>query len=288
MSGNGRLRAQLEARRREQMRLERVRSQCRSLAHQIKENLRSEQLSSQILQEFEAQLLDKVAKAEATIQEQPDQTLSKLTQIGQEANQFLAEEVVKQRGWEAEQQESLQMVLDTTDAVTSVEFSNKDYATRQSQLLSRLNELRKVKSSKSDVEEVVTSIREEISELNQKQEEEDVRREIARQIIKALRANGFITAKPKLNEQGVHLVGKTPSNKKVTFIIQDQRQISFQFDDFEGTTCKDQLDEVLGKLEQEAGVSTSIEQFTWHNPDRIRKGAKDQPMGPAHQRTMKR
>ena len=63
--------------------------------------------------------------------------------------------------------------------------------------------------------------------------------------------------------------------------------MNFDFKNYEGTTCKDELDAILKKLETDGELETCVEQFVWHNPDKIKKGAKDFPYGQTQQRYMK-
>jgi len=118
-------------------------------------------------------------------------------------------------------------------------------------------------------------------EENQEDEKEVIRKEVVKKVIGILENQGFVVDNPKIKDNIVFITSKTPSGKVALFQIHDDNMMHFDFEGYEGTTCKDQLDAILQKLSTEEEVETGIEQFVWKNPDRIKKGAKDAPYSPA-------
>ena len=95
---------------------------------------------------------------------------------------------------------------------------------------------------------------------------------------------GFIVQPPCLEgdaESGrtVRLLGKLPSGKTASFNVHLDGKMDFDFDGYEGKACSKELEHIDQLLEQQFSIKLSENQITWKNPDKIAKGAMQQPTG---------
>ena len=288
MSSSGALRARLEAERREKLRLEQVRSECNNLIKIIKSKtneVQSDSSVSSVMSGMTNLINSRIGSLQDAVQSAPDQTLSSLKTLSNEVNNFIVQSVSPQRKWVKEQEETYKKLLNFKDEVKSFEAKDKN---KINEYLEKISNLETISVDKKVIDETISSITTEFNELKEKEMKENERREIVKQILSVLKSQGFITRKPLLKSEGVELVGKLPSGKGVIFHVQEDARITYDFDGYEGTTCKTELEGLVTKLSTESGVETSIEQFTWHNPDKIEKGAKDLPFNPAQQNYMRK
>ncbi len=112
--------------------------------------------------------------------------------------------------------------------------------------------------------------------------DEAVRKGVIINIIGILKKMGFQVAKPKLQilkngESQVSLKGSMPNGELVHFMIEQDGQTRFDLDNYEKTYCRDRIELIRTDLEEKMKTKIEIEQWEWHNPDLLKKGAKDLP-----------
>ena len=112
--------------------------------------------------------------------------------------------------------------------------------------------------------------------------DETVRKGVIINIISILKKMGFQVAKPKLQtlkngQSQVSLKGSMQNGELVHFIIEQDGQTRFKLDNYEKTYCRDRIELIRTDLEEKMNSKVEIEQWEWHNPDLLRKGAKDLP-----------
>ena len=112
--------------------------------------------------------------------------------------------------------------------------------------------------------------------------DEAVRKSVIISIIGILKEMGFQVAKPKLQtlrngESQVSLKGSMSNGELVHFMIEQDGQTHFKLDNYEKTYCRDRIELIRTDLEKRLKTKVEIEQWEWHNPDLLRRGAKDLP-----------
>ncbi len=121
-----------------------------------------------------------------------------------------------------------------------------------------------------------------IAEANKVDEtiaDETVRREVVRAIYQSLRKTGFIVEAPQLTGETVLLRARKPAGQQAEFGIKTDGEMLFKFDHYEGQKCRKDIDEVTSLLEECYGIKLDNKKVLWSNPDRIAKGARDNPAG---------
>lgn len=282
MSGNGRLRALMEARRREELRKQRVREQCSNLLHSLESKLHqynSNATYSHFLKENASKLENMWKKAQKTLQSNPDNSLQLIQESVSPLNTIISKALADVKQWSKNRQNAELLIESSIDNLSAMPIKNSNIKEEHQQLINQLKILKDTATNTEQIKKEISVINSKASELLQEDEEAEVRKEIVRNILKALKKQGFVVGQPKIRSNVVHVTGKLPSGKTAIFQIHKDTNIEFDLDGYTGTTCKKELDAVLERMNEEGSVSTTVEQFIWHNPDKIRKGAKDFPSG---------
>ncbi len=109
--------------------------------------------------------------------------------------------------------------------------------------------------------------------------DETVRREVIKSVYQSLRKAGFIVNNPQRNGDVVTLRAQKPMGQQAVFQVKLDGGLTFKFDNYEGQKCRKDIDEVTRLLDECYGVKLSNGKVLWSNPDRIQKGAKENPSG---------
>lgn len=106
---------------------------------------------------------------------------------------------------------------------------------------------------------------------------EECRRTAVRAIFESLRTAGFAVEAPR-REAGeadrVVILARKPSGRQAEFRIDLGGELSYKFDHYEGSACKQDIDQVLPMLQKMYGINLSDERIRWENPDRLSRDAR--------------
>lgn len=126
----------------------------------------------------------------------------------------------------------------------------------------------------------------EIGELTSRADDAVVDELCRQQTVKAvyvsLRKAGFSVAKPKRNKDGdrdvVVIHARKPSGHKAKVHVTIDGSMEYKFDQYEGMTCKKDIDKILPMLQEIYGIQLSNERVLWENPERISRSSR--PINP--------
>lgn len=106
---------------------------------------------------------------------------------------------------------------------------------------------------------------------------EECRRTAVRAIFESLRKAGFAVEAPR-REAGeadrVVILARKPSGRQAEFRVDLGGELSYKFDHYEGSACKQDIDQVLPMLQKMYGINLSDERIRWENPDRLSRDAR--------------
>lgn len=106
---------------------------------------------------------------------------------------------------------------------------------------------------------------------------EECRRTAVRAIYESLQKVGFAVEAPR-RETGetdqVVILARKPSGRQAQFRVDAGGGLSYKFDHYEGSACKQDIDQVLPMLQTIYGINLSNERIRWENPDRLSRDAR--------------
>lgn len=151
-------------------------------------------------------------------------------------------------------------------------------------LLQSQSELLKQKIRQADAE----NLSEIANETNQAQdvalEDEAVRKEMVKAVYQSLKQAGFTVLKPVKQGSGddsvVLVQASRPQGNQAKFRINLSGSVRYEFDNYKGQRCKEDMQLVLPKLSEIYGVNLSNTRVIWENPDDEHTDAK--PINPTH------
>lgn len=289
MSSYGYFRVQEIERQKELERRRRVKIQCETLAQVIEHNIQTivdDPGLTTFLEELNS-IKKQITSAKSLRDDEPDIALEQLQKLAESVQDFATISRSKKENWSVEREKVYKQLSLLQDTLKSVTLESSAYRTQMEGLISHIQKANDIAMNSSDIHNLIKDVEGKAHHIVSLDEKENTRRMTVNFIIKVLSARGFIINSPKIKDDVVHLQAKMPSGKEVLLQILNDTKIHFDFINYEGTTCKDELDAILEKLETEGELETSVEQFVWHNPDKIKKGAKDFPYGQTQQRFMK-
>jgi hypothetical protein len=289
MSGGGYISVKQMERMREEARRSQVREECQALLErtaalleQGKQNLSTSGFVS------ESSELDKlVGEAYSQMSLSPDQALQSARLAIAQVSAIQTEARAKKQMWGEERRKVDELLSRTINQLKSISIKNKEGQKAHQSNIARLEKMTDVPLSLVTLESMVEETLNGARESQARDLQEEVRKELVRRLLGGLRASNYVISGPVLKDGRVEILATTPAGKKVRFEINDQCRIGFDLDGFIGETCKDAVDAVLERLRSD-GTDGEIEQFNWHNPYKIKKGAKDLPHGAAQVREARR
>ncbi len=291
MSMNGRLRAEMIARQKEELRKQRVREQCNQMVSNMEAKLNMYMNNVHYSDFFESDssaIKTQINKTKELILSNPDTALSSLCEISGNLNRSISTVLSTEKKWSEERRTSYQKIEETIDLLSSSTIRSTQYSEKRNMLLSKLGTLKDTATSSDNIGKTLELVHSEIESLTKMDEQEEIRKETVRKIVSILKEQGFSISKPILRKQAVHVTGTLPSGKKVLFQVHPEGAIDFDLDGYSGQTCKNEIDGVIEKLNEGEEIESSIEQFAWHNPDKIKKGSKEFPYGSGQTRYMRK
>ena len=116
-------------------------------------------------------------------------------------------------------------------------------------------------------------------------EDESIRREMVKAVYQSLQNAGFSVLKPKRvkeKDQDVVIIqAQRPSGNQAKFKIELDGKVRYEFDNYRGQTCKEDMQKVLPRLSEVYGVELGDERVIWSNPDD--ESAEMKPLTPHQQ-----
>ena len=110
-----------------------------------------------------------------------------------------------------------------------------------------------------------------IQKADKAMEDESIRREMVKAVYESLQHAGFSVLKPKRTknetEDIVIIQARRPSGNQAKFKIELDGKVRYEFDNYRGQSCKDDMIKVLPRLSEIYGVDLSDERVIWSNPD---------------------
>lgn len=111
--------------------------------------------------------------------------------------------------------------------------------------------------------------------------DEDVRREVVKAVNQALVDAGFVVERPRRYREGdtdeVVLRAARPSGAEATFRVDLNGAMHYEFDRYEGTACRKDVERVLPSLQSVYGIHLSDRRVIWENPDDRDQDARPRP-----------
>lgn len=120
-------------------------------------------------------------------------------------------------------------------------------------------------------------------------ENEAVRKEMVKAVYQSLKQAGFTVLNPIKQGKGAESVvvvqASRPQGNQAKFRVKLDGSVRYEFDNYKGQRCKEDMAQVLPKLSEIYGVDLSDERVIWENPDDEYAEAK--PMAPLNQQNAK-
>jgi DNA-binding MarR family transcriptional regulator len=270
------------AQQREKMRLQRVQEQCVSLINSLESQLK-ETVENPNYSTFIGNIDNTIQQLEDIRQistSNPDKGLQMVQESSQKVSNILSIAISRHEQWSDNQRIAYKEISQTVNEIKAIPVELKKLQVEMKSLIDRLDAGLDIATMPEQLKSFVNDIREKANVIKEKDEKEVIRKEVVKKVIDVFENQGFIVDNPRIKDNIVYITSKTPSGKIALFQIHDDNMMNFDFEGYEGTTCKDQLEAILEKLSTEEEVETGIEQFVWKNPDRIKKGAKEAPYSP--------
>ncbi len=264
-------------------------------------------LSKIAKKQFEANEKERIIKLKESIQQQNQLTMKKVNQILDDikdpiVKDFAYDDINQLRAQYQDCQWSTQIELELRDKVKKIETKMQvkaeawkqqtiekhateiasstveDMKSQISSMISNVDELAPALKSLSALDESPTTIVERltqiVSDVDDLVVDEAIRKETTKILMKTLKEAGFILSKPKLVHDVVEFKAKRPSGNSANIKVELDGKFTYKFHDYEGSSCKKDIDTFKVKLEDIYGVKIKEERVTWENPDRISKGAR--------------
>lgn len=115
-------------------------------------------------------------------------------------------------------------------------------------------------------------------------ENEAVRKEMVKAVYQSLKQAGFTVLNPIKQGEGADSVvvvqASRPQGNQAKFRVKLDGSVRYEFDNYKGQRCKEDMAQVLPKLSEIYGVDLSDERVIWENPDDEHAEAK--PITPLH------
>jgi hypothetical protein len=113
--------------------------------------------------------------------------------------------------------------------------------------------------------------------------DESIRKEVVKAVYQSLKSAGFVVQNPKKDKDEVVIAAHRPSGNRAKFRIELDGKLTYEFDNYKGQTCQQDMQQVLPKLSEIYGVNLSDARVLWTNPDDL-----DNEMKPIPSQTMNR
>jgi hypothetical protein len=284
MSMKGARALELERERREALRLEQVRGECRALVAVCEETVAG--VRDVAVQQYAAaelgRLTGELRAASGRLQEAPDATLEQLQRLQHALTTALAAAEARARAWTEQQTQARARAHALAGRIEAVVASQKESAdlgaSEARQWVQRAQE-HSSHGAGADALQCLDRAEQALAAARAAGFEERVRRELVRGLLKTLRDMGFSTVGPQLTENLVVLEGRLPSGRQARFEVRLDGRMTFDLDGYEGRACAQDMEKVETAMRDRFGVKMGPPQVEWKNPDRLSQGALNLPGG---------
>ena len=279
MSLTGQQRLELEAARREAVRLRTVRDECNALTAfyaQLLSGVRDINVQQLAAAEL-GSAASALAQARALIASSPDEALRSLEHVHEQLHAAITHGEAAARSWSAEQASLVALARAMSQRSAAAGSTHQTPSTAPTD---RSHEalVRAERGDLTGARTILVEAHTDVASVRAATLDENIRREVVKAILATMKTMGFV-AQPRLHERIVVLDGQLASGRRARFEVDLDGHMRFDLDGYEGRACKDDLDKVETALRDQYGVKLGPPQVTWKNPDRISKGALDLPSG---------
>jgi len=280
-------------RQQEEQRKERVRQEAVGLIASSRAvwNSSKHHLDNHFGQEVRQEAEGIASQAEKLLRSDPDQALRLARRSIAAAERGLSQAQVKTAAWTTQKADAKDAVTILRLAVESLLKGATMVDQTDTHLASAARELAMAQTAlqREDFETAKAAAMrgqtcsEQASQMRlQRQEQEEVRKEIVRGLRQVLTGMGFTVQPPQIGkdrESGkVVLVGMLPTGKKGRFLISLDGLVGFDLDGYEGGTCGKDYEKIRRLLEKHLQAESSDTQIRWkQEPKKIGKTERDFP-----------
>lgn len=160
-----------------------------------------------------------------------------------------------------------------------LKHSNIEDKEKSKQIVTLIDNLKSNIQSNNVESDVVHSEIQKISkEIDDTVISESIRKEAVRAIVKSLRKQEFTIEETSLieskNKNFVKIVATKPSGKRAECRVESNGKLKYKFDNYDGMTCIEDIEQFDVDLKEIYSVSLSNEKVIWENPIRISKDSK--------------
>jgi len=287
MSSYGIMTTRMMEEQRERERLDRVVLECQRMDHEVLGRI-AKVLADNVFIEIHATMEQLDLRRVTAVNEvgrDPDAALRALKEIGRSV--IDEETAVKARHQKLANDLAKQMtaVESAIVEISSLPLKDPSHQKELTMLVRDLDRIRVSGRVVSNYDDIVVKTTESAHSLMRAEIEEEERRSVVKELSGALKKNGYFVSKPLVKNDVVTLVATDSSGRKVVFNVRKGGNVHFDFEGYSGDSCRQNLDAVITKLNEGGTLKGEIEEFVWHNPDRLKKGAKDAPTGVAQVRS---
>ena len=289
MSMNGYRKAQLERERREQLRLKQLREQGRAMLTSCQNTIRT--VTDPAVQQLTAGDLKEIQKSlnqvSGQIESSPQQAKRDIGTLKNRLNKVIAGAEASTHKW-AKQQARAKATIESARQSLQAQKESANEAAKETLTMAQRKIDQALQLYKQGSYKEVSGLCQKATDLSeeagQKSFDESVRREVVSGLLSTLMNMGFVVGPPQLegDDQAtgvVKLVGKMPSGRRASFQVNLEGRMDFDFDGYEGRACAKEMDLIDRTLQEQFSVKLGEAQVTWKNPDKIAKGALNEPAG---------
>lgn len=173
--------------------------------------------------------------------------------------------VWKSKRMESGKKESVSQQIEANkEAMTAVSESEE-----LKKLIDNLNSLKEnVEAGRISCEAAETKINETMQQYSNLAEEEAVQRETAAAIKESIENAGFSITSEEEEDGYLKITGRRLSGTEAIFMIDAKGRMKYSFEGYEGSSCKNDIEQVIPRLMDIYGISFSNREI-WQNPDMI-------------------
>jgi len=266
-------------RHREEQRKEKVRQEAANLITETRQTNKQflDHMTQHFGQSAQQQAESLARQAERLLQAKPDQALELARKSQAAVESGMAQASHKTAEWSREKataEEAVTVLRLALESTLSSLASDNDGSS--SQLTPVTHQLAAAKAALrrenfEAAKELAVTGQEQIRKIEQaryqKQQQEDVRREIVRGLRQVLTGMGFIVQPPCLGEDDeegkVVLVGSLPSGRTARFVISLAGQVEYDFDGYSHRECGKDSEKIRSQLEEQCQGETTVIETHW-------------------------
>lgn len=284
MSESGTRTLELERARLEQLRLEQVGRECEQLARTCERALASvrDVAAQQLARASLAEAARELERLRGAIATSPDAALPDLGRLAGTVQQITTAASERAVAWSAAQKDAVVAAQSARAEAESVGATHGDVAAAPAAEAIRIAEqgLAAARADRLDeARDLSARTRALCDEARAAALRERARREVVKGLLASLRELGFVTEGPSVEGGAVVLEGRMANGRRARFEVSVTGELGYDLDGYEGRACKDHLDAVERILQERFLVRGGPSQVRWSNPDKISKGARDNPAG---------